>query len=171
MKNSLAQILLVAVILLLALPQFAEAQFREHSPDEYDYTGEVIQTRDDRYQPGNWADMLNMKMAHSYSMTFSSVGGQYQNLNMYTNTMFFDFSKKLDGRLDVSFAHSPFGNNPLMGQQQNGLGGEIFIRNAELNYQLSDNASIHVSFQQRPYSPFGMSRFGSYGNQHMNPWY
>lgn len=109
----------------------------------------------------------NFSMSHSYSMSFGSVGGSFQNINAYTNTMQFAFSPRLTGRLDVSFMHSPFGQAGMMGSN-NSLSSQVLIRNAEINYKLSDNAFLNFQYQQLPstfglYNPYGYNRFNSFG--------
>lgn len=134
----------------------AKAQLREAKVDMSEYRGPVFK-KDDPSEGANLSNLFNMTMSHSYSMTFGSVGGRYQNVNMYTNTMRFYFTDKLTGRLDLSLLHSPFGSSRLTGLGAN-EGVKFIVRNAELNYQISDNASIHVRYQQLPYS---YRRFGS----------
>lgn len=130
-----------------------------------DYSSSVINTKASTIQSSLNDFFLNkMTMSHSYSMTFGSIGGSYQNLNAYTNTMNFDFTPKLDGRLDISFVHSPFGQNNFA-NSNNSLGGEVIIRNAELNYKINENAHIKFQYQQVPrsfgfYNPYGYNRFG-----------
>ena len=86
--------------------------------------------------------------------------------------MQFNISDRMNGRLDISFLHSPFGGN------QNFLGSsnmqnQVIIRNAELNYKLSDKAFIRVQYQQLPrgfgFNPYGFNRYYRYRNNWM--WY
>ena len=93
-------------------------------------------------------------------------------MNAYTNTMQFNISNRMNGRVDISFLHSPFGGN------QNFLGSsnmqnQVIIRNAELNYKLSDKAFIRIQYQQLPrgfgYNPYGFNRYNRYRNNWM--WY
>ncbi|MEX2602060.1 MAG: hypothetical protein WD355_10450, partial [Balneolaceae bacterium] len=129
-----------------------------------DYTGAIIQTAPSN--SSNWMSMLNMSMSHSYSMNFGSVGGQFQNLNAYTNHLYFDLSDNLDAYVDVSFLHSPFGNS-FMTNQQNSLGGRILIDRAQLDYQISENSRLSIQFSQRPsYSPFGHYPGSMYGRNY-----
>lgn len=115
-------------------------------------------------------------MNHSYSMNFGAVGGSFQNMNAYTNTLNFMFTPNFTGRLDVSFMHSPFGGNSFASSNNN-MGGEILIRNAELNYKISDNARIHFQYQQLPsgyglFNPYGYGMSNGFGyNRYNNPWY
>jgi len=158
-------------ILLLVFVSFSafdslNAQLRENIPTRYDYSGNIVQYQ--RPEPGNFSNLFNMKMSHSYTASFSSFGGQFQNVNAYTNTMQFFFSDRMTGRLDLSFLHSPFGNS----FQNNGLGPQVVIQNAELNYRINDNAFIHVQFRQLPsYGLNGFNSFSRFNRNGFNPWY
>lgn len=147
------------VLIALICVETSSAQFKASAPSPYHNTGNVIKV--EQNQPmGGLQNFFNMKMSHSYEATFSSYNGQFANLNMYTNTMMFSFTPKLTGRLDLAFAHSPFGNGyPGMQNQQNN--SQFLIRNAEINYQFSKNTNISFSYQELPYgSGWGMG----YGN-------
>jgi len=148
-------VLLISI--MLCAVSLTEAQLREDLSNGSDYSG-VITYEQQPSSPGNWMNMLNMTMNHSYSMTFSSFGGQMQNLNAYTNSMLFDISDNLNARVDVSFLHSPFGNS-FMGDNSS-LGSRIIVESARLDYKLSENSRITLEFSQRPY---GYSPFSNYG--------
>lgn len=148
----------------------SEAQLREDLQHGSDYSG-VITHEQRPSSAGNWMNMLNMTMDHSYSMTFSSFGGQMQNLNAYTNSMMFDISNRLDARVDVSLLHSPFGNSFMT--SDNSLGSRIIIDRARLDYKLSENTHISLEFSQRPYrySPFNNGGYGyGYTRGYHSPW-
>lgn len=152
------------VIMMLGLASISQAQLRKDQQQASDLTGSII--KEDPSEGANWGNLFNMRMDHSYSMSFSSVGGQTQNINAYTNTMHFFFSEDLTGRVDLQLLHSPFGNS-FMGNQHSGSGIDFRIRNAELNYELSENSNISIQFQQLPgygygygASPWGPSPFG-----------
>jgi len=150
------RILLLSVLFVFGFVAIAEAQLREDLSKSGDFTGAIFQTE----QPGtsalgNFLNNINMEMSHSYSMNFGSVGGQFQNLNAYTNHLTFDFSENVTGHFDVSVLHSPFGNSFM--NMDNSLGSRIIIDRAQLDYQISPNTSLSIQFSQRPYySPFGM---------------
>jgi hypothetical protein len=135
-------------------------QFRDgaQSYDEYSAT---VATTPNSNTVGDWMNMLNMTMSHSYSMSFSSYGGQMQNLNAYTNHMNFDISERFNAQFDVAVLHSPFGNS-FMGSQNN-LGAKIIIDQARLDYKISDNAHISIQFSQRPYYGRGYGMYDRYG--------
>lgn len=151
------------IVILLLVSSTGYAQLRENQYKSSDYLGNIVKERSG--EPGNLGNLFNMTMDHSYSMNFGSVGGQYQNINAYTNTMHFFFTDKMTGRVDLSVLHSPFGNSYL---NNNANGGEVdfIIRNAELNYQLSEKSHISISFQQVP----AYNRYGYYNNRY-NPFY
>ena len=161
--KKLNRIIFLAVVIITIGVSVSHAQLRKELNRAGDYTGPVVKERSS--QVGNLGNLFNMKMDHSYSMMFSSMGGQFQNINAYTNTMRFFFSERMTGRLDISLLHSPFGNNSFMNtNSSNGLGADIIIRNAELNYQLSDNSNIRIQFQQLPSYGYGVGPWSPYYN-------
>lgn len=165
---------LVFVLFLVLGSTIVNAQFRADLPGYYDYTGPLINEKAPTVQNGLDRFFSSIQMSHSYSMNFSSFGGGYQNVNAYTNTMQFQLSDRMNGRVDISFLHSPFGGNQNL-TGANNFQNQVIIRNAELNYQLSDNAVIRVQYQQLPagfgygYNPYGYSSFNRYRNNWM--WY
>ncbi len=158
MKRTIACSFLI--VMLFAITATSHAQLRDDLFQSSQYTGNVVKERPQ--EAGDWSNLFNMTMDHSYSMTFSSFGGQYQNLNAYTNTMHFYFSNRMTGRVDISLLHSPFGNSYL-NNGQNNSNVDLIIRNAELNYQISDKSSIQLQFRQVPahYGYYGPARFGN----------
>lgn len=163
----ISYILLFSAFGLILTPfSDAEAQFRDGElPDQLADTGQrtaAVQTDSDFSE---MFGLFDFAMDHSYEMQVGSIGGHGYNQNMYTNTMHFLFSEDLRGRLDLSMSHSPFGASPF-GQDQ---GMNLFIRNAEVQYDFTDNSSISLQFSQQPAghgyfgrgfgSPYGMSSF------------
>lgn len=157
---SLKMFFMIGAILLLSA-DFADAQLRKdlnpYSND--DFTTSVTHTT----QPGStgsWMNLLNMTMSHSYSMSFSNFGGQMQNLNAYTNSMYFDVSDKLDAQVDISVLHSPFGNSFM--NNSSAMNTQIIVDRARIDYRLSENTRISLQFSQNPYySPFGNYGLGN----------
>jgi hypothetical protein len=169
------KLLTLTFIFTLFLSLQLSAQLRDDLPSYNDFSGPVINNQEATLQ--TWLSNFfqnNVTMSHSYSMNFGSVGGSYQNVNSYTNTLNFMFTENLTGRMDVSFLHSPFGGSNFV-DTNNNIGGEVLIRNAELNYKISDNAHIQLRYQQLPssygYNPYGYG-FSPYGyNRFGNSWY
>ncbi len=148
-KLSFISILVLVFVLINSL---SFAQLRDNQFKSSDDRNGIIKVHDQ--EPGTWNNLFNMTMDHSYSMMFGSFGGEYQNLNAYTNTMHFFFSDKMTGRLDLSVLHSPFGNSYLNGGASN-QNVDFIIRNAEINYQLSEKSNITFQFQQIPSYGYG----------------
>ena len=161
-KTFFASIILLA--LLIASVSVAQAQLRESQSKASDYSGPIVK-QNDPSDGANLGNLFNMRMSHSYSVNFASFGGQYQNLNAYTNTMQFFFTDKLTGRVDLSLIHSPFGNSAVNGVDT-GQEVQFILRNAELNYQLTENSSLHLQVNQYPQ---GYGFYPGYGGYRNNP--
>ncbi len=137
-------------LLILGLAPQSHAQLRTDEVNPYQWTGTIVRTQPPAQSGINLLERFNFRMSHSYEMSMGTMGGQTYNQNYYTNTMQMQFNDRLTGRLDVAFAHSPFGNGLMMNQ-----GPQIFIRNAEINYQISPRTNFSFSFQQNQ----GYNRF------------
>lgn len=149
---------LIAVIVLFTVTD-ADAQLRKDLNHQYnDSFGTSVTHTSTPGSPGSWMNLLNMTMSHSYSMSFSNFGGQMQNMNAYTNSMYFDVSDKLDAQVDLSVLHSPFGNSFM--NNSNAINAQIIVDRARIDYRLSENTRISLQFSQNPY----YSPFGNYGN-------
>lgn len=167
-KATLLSATSVLLLLLLGMSSLSQAQLRKDLTSSSDLTGPIIKQQDPS-QGANLGNLFNMQMSHSYSMNFASYGGQFQNMNAYTNTMQFFFSEDLTGRVDLQLLHSPFGNNSFMGNNSTGMDMEFRVRNAELNYQISENSSIKLQFQQVPGYGFNPWTGRSYSNPFNSP--
>lgn len=167
-----AFIVLVLLISPVLTIDVANAQLRSEVPSPYIVKSPTVINNGISSQSSELFGLQNFRMAHSYEMSVGSFGGDVYTQNMYTNTMFLDINDRLNGRVDLAFAHSPFGN-ALPGMNQS---GQIFVRNAELNYALSERTHFSVQFRQIPggmgyyganrygYSPFHSNRFNSFYN-------
>ncbi len=161
------------LLLSLLISATAFAQLRQDLSSPYDYSGPIVNRSAPTVLNGLNRFFNSIEMSHSYSMNFSAFGGGYQNVNAYTNTLNFDISPRMNGRVDVSFLHSPFGGN--LAQGQTSFQNQVVIENAELNYKISDKAFIKFQYRQLPagyngygYDPFGYSRFGRSNSRYNN---
>lgn len=153
------------LIILIAGVSVAQAQLRKSQHTASDYSGPIVK-QNNPSDGANLGNLFNMKMSHSYSVNFSSFGGQYQNLNAYTNTMQFFFTDKLTGRVDLSLTHSPFSSNSSLNGFDTGQEVQFILRNAELNYQLTENSSLHLQVNQ---CPQGYGYYPGYGRYRNSP--
>lgn len=147
------------IIILIAFSLTAQAQLREEIVSPYEYGGRILNPNPSI--GANITNLFNLQVSHSYSANFASFGGQYQNINAFTSSFQMFFSEKLDGRVDVSFMHSPFGGSNMMNGMNNGMGGRVMISNAEFNYRPSNKMLIQVRFNQAP-NAFGFNGFSPY---------
>jgi hypothetical protein len=150
---------LLAFLFVLGTALPAQAQLRD------DVKARTQPGQTQLYDSGAPAFSLNrffspqhFRMQHTVEMSTGSFGGQTSTLGMYTNTMMWQFSPQLAGRLDVSIANDFSGN--MIGSD--GSSSRVFIRNAELSYQPRENMNLHFSFRQSPYGQYA-NPFGYYG--------
>ncbi|RNC83732.1 MAG: hypothetical protein ED557_08110 [Balneola sp.] len=152
----------IPVLFIALFSSTALAQLRSDLATPTDYSGSIINSTVPTVENGLNRFFNSLEMSHSYSMNFSSFGGSYQNVNAYTNTVTFDISPRMNGRVDVSFLHSPFGGSTAYGQTD--FQNRVMIENAELNYRINDKTFIKFQFRQSPagfygYNPYGYNRF------------
>lgn len=158
--RKLLSLLCLVVFLGVALP--AQAQLRKDVNDAQQAPARLFSADGPVFTLNNLFSPDHFRMHHSYEMSFGSFGGNTSSLGMYTNTMMFQFNQKLAARVDVSFAHSPFGNLAGQGVGLNDGGGRLFVQNAEVAYRPTENMRLHLSFHQSPYGGY-MGPHGYYG--------
>jgi hypothetical protein len=156
MNGRYGMFLVCAVAMSLLATQNGYSQFKRTAEDEPKVSDSFIRPETD-------SDLLsffnpeNFKMRQSFSMGYTTMGGQGLALGMYTNSMMYKFSSKVDARVDVSLQNSPY--STLDQRLQNSLSG-VFLNRAEINYRPSDNMLLRVSYQKIPfglnslYSPY-----------------
>ncbi len=141
----------ITLIIVLGTAVPVQAQMRDQVASAQPAPAQLYDSQTPAFTLNKLFSPQHFSMGHSYEMSVGSFGGGSQTLGMYTNTMLFEFSPKLDARVDVSVAHSfngsQFGNE--------GHGGQVFIRNAQVNYRPTENMQFHISFRQSPYGMYG----------------
>lgn len=151
------------LVIFLAAVSPAQAQLRnsestQQSPVRIFDGGQTAMTLNKLFSPQHF------RMSHTYEFSTGSFGGNSGSLGMYTNTMMWQFNEKLAARVDLSYAHEPFGGNLLSNSGGQGVGGgQFFLRNAELAYKPSENVMLHFSVRQSPYGAY-MNPYGYYGH-------
>ena len=135
-------------IFFVICSQLTFAQYRSDLPTYFDYTGPLIDERAPTVQHSLNRFFSNIEMSHSYSMSFSSFGGNYQNMNAYTNTMQFNISDRMNACRYLFLTLSIWGNQNFLGSSN--MQNQVIIRNAELNYKLSDKALYEFNTNNFP---------------------
>ncbi|MCI0708318.1 MAG: hypothetical protein L0Y80_12640 [Ignavibacteriae bacterium] len=90
-------------------------------------------------------DPSKFSMKHSFTMSYSSFGGEGLSLGVYTNSLMYQFSDKLDFQADVNVMSSPyssFGNKNDFSR--------IFLGRAQLNYRPTDNMWLQIQYREVP---------------------
>jgi hypothetical protein len=150
---------LLCLVFMLSVTAPAEAQLRETAKENSSVVTQLYDTGATATNAlGNLFGAENFEMGHSYQMSFSSFGGNASSMGMYTNSMMWQFNSDLAARVDVAVSHPLTQNNGAFGEQN----ARVFLRNAEVSYQPTENMNIHFQFRQSPHgryaSPFGMNR-------------
>ncbi len=96
-------------------------------------------------------DPSKFSMHHTYSMSYTSMGKEGVALGVYTNSMQYNFTDKLNVQLDASLVHSPYSS--LGKNFQNSISG-IYIDRAQLNYAPWDNVTVMLQYRQIPYGSY-----------------
>ncbi len=100
----------------------------------------------------------NFFMKHSVSLSYATFGGNAVSMGVYTNSMMYKFSDKLNIQVDASLVNSPYSSfGKDFSNQING----IYLSKAELNYQPSENFRMSLRFSQYPGNYYN-DRFGYY---------
>jgi len=149
---------LLCLVFMLSVKAPAHAQLRETAKQNSSVVTKLYDTGSSATNAlGNLFGAEDFKMGHSYQMSFMSASGNAASMGMYTNSMMWQFNSAWSARVDVSVAH-PFTNSGGLGQQ----GTQVFLRNAEVSYEPSENMEFHLQVQQSPYgryaSPYGRHR-------------
>ena len=104
----------------------------------------------------------NFQMRHSFSLSYSSFGGQGTSMGSYTNSMFYKLMSNLNVQMDVSLLFSPYSS---FGKSfQDDING-IYISRAAINYYPFKDMQISIQYRNLPYyNPYFGSGSGFYGN-------
>ena len=109
------------------------------------------------YKPSPWKSqqkgfldhLLNssrIKMSHSYSLSYMSMGRQSFNQGLYLNTLDINIADPLQMQVRFGYLHQPLGN---MNNQQM-MDGKLFLQRAMLKYEPTENMSIVFDYQAYP---------------------
>ncbi|MBM4168917.1 MAG: hypothetical protein FJ215_07140 [Ignavibacteria bacterium] len=140
------RVICVLAVLLMLTASVTTAQFKSAGESKPNVSESIIRPN----AGGLWFGLFDpgkFRMNHSYSLSYTTFGGQGLSLGMYTNSMFYQLSDPLDVQFDVSVMHSPFSS--FGKEMQKGLTG-IYLTKAQLNYRPSENTLFQVQFRQMP---------------------
>ncbi len=152
--------LLLVLIFGLSLTVFA--QFKETDSQKPDISQGMFKTDNSLF---GFLNSPNFNMKQSYSMSYSTFGGQGMALGVYTNNMSYQFSKNLNVELEASVVNSPYST---FGKSfQNSING-FYLNRAAVNYQPWKDVSISFQYSRLPYYYSPYSYLGGFGNSWNN---
>ncbi len=96
-------------------------------------------------------------MSHSYTLSFTSVGGHSFSQGLYLNTMKYQLFNPLTMYLQIGFLNQPFG-----GIGQSPFGNKLFLSGAGFEFKPSESFKVQFEYSQTPgaiYSPCYRSSF------------
>ncbi|MGB2869339.1 MAG: hypothetical protein WBD36_12870 [Bacteroidota bacterium] len=134
------------LVILVFVSSIAPGQFKSQGESRTSVNESMVRSDGGGLILG-WFDPSKFSMHHSYSLSYSTFGGQSMSLGVYTNSMFYQFSDPLSVQFDVSLMHSPF--NSFGDQFSKNLSG-IYLSRAELNYRPSENMLFQIQYRQLP---------------------
>ncbi len=157
---------LLGFVLVLSVTAPAQAQLRQDAREIAAQSTPRLFDAGTGFTLNRLFSPQHFKMGHSYELSAGSMGGNSYSLGLYTNSLMWQFSQKVAARVDLSVAHSPFGNAP--GMSHNVMGEEqpfrFFVQNAEVAYRPTSNMELRFSYHQSPYggyySPYGYAPYG-----------
>ncbi len=158
MKILLKTVLAVAIVSVTTVGQFRS------QPEARSSVAESLIRQDNGGLLFGWFDPSRFTMHNSYSLSYTTFGGEGFSLGTLTSSLAYQISDPLSLQFDVSLMHSPFNN--FGGRFANNISG-IYLTRAELNYRPSKNTLFQIQFRQLPamywlnnYDRFGfMPRF------------
>lgn len=152
--------LLIVLVFGLSLTVFA--QFKNSDSEKPDISQGMFKTDNSLF---GFLNSPNFNMKQSYSMSYSTFGGQGMALGVYTNNMSYQFSKNLDVELEASVVNSPYST---FGKSfQNSING-IYLNRAAVNYKPWKDVSISFEYSRLPYYYSPYSSLGGFGNNWNN---
>jgi len=146
------KILTISIFLIITTSLFS--QFRDRPVDDFDIKEGILDKSSSGLLLGLF-DPSKFQMSHSFGMSYSTFANNSVTLGTYTNSMFYQFSDKLDVRVDATLTTTPYNSfGQDFADQINGFR----ISNAEINYRPTEDMFIRV-------------QYNSYPNYYMNPYY
>lgn len=148
--------ILIFAIALLLFPALLSAQLkRQDTP---------ISIREELIKPANnfglsILDPSKIKMSHSFSMSYFSIGGKGVAQNIYLNTLQYQIAQPLMLTVQWGIRQTPYNSlakdSPL-------FNSGFFLSGAELRYKPTENLEMNFQISTQPnyYSPYYYNRFG-----------
>jgi hypothetical protein len=147
---------LVFVILFAVLPHLLTGQENSNGQtflarSSTDYLGSGLSRGLSLLDPSRFS------MSHSYTVSFTSSGGEGHMMGLYMNTMNYQFSDPLSVTVHVGYRHQPFA--PANTRQLEDATG--VLSGFELEYRPAKNFFLKIEYGATPYlsNPYFRNRY------------
>lgn len=151
------------LLIVLMLGVTLQAQFKDQLNKPVDIKSGILSG--DTSSLFGFLNSDNLKMHHTFDLSYQAFGGHGIALGVYTNSLMYKFSDQLNVQADLSLVNSPYNSfGKEFASQINGF----YLSRAQINYKPTENTTIMLQYQNMPmnfYNPFyGYSPFyrGSY---------
>ncbi len=155
------KLLLLVLSLMIALPVFGQAPYRDYKRPS---TRETLRQPQIQSAGLGILDPSRISMDHSFGMGYSSMGGNGYSQGYYMNTISYRFNSPVMLRIRTGITNNPFSNT--MAQPGQSSMAAMFndaqlFGGADLLWKPKDNVFIKLSFDRSPASMMGHP--GGYG--------
>ena len=159
------------LIIFVFVASVTFAQFRDEANNKPDIRSGIVKNNSFGSLLG-FINPDNFSMHHSFGLSYSSFGNSGgMALGVYTNSMAYKVSDKLNLETDISIVNTPyntFGNE--FSKQTNG----VYLSRAQLTYKPTDNMNVIFQYRNVPgslYSPYGYGGYSPfYRDSYLNNW-
>jgi hypothetical protein len=160
--------ILIIIILVVSISQ---AQYRDDLNKQTDIRTGIVKNNSFGSILG-FINPDNFSMHHSFGLSYSAFGGVGgMALGIYTNSMAYKFSDRLNLETDISIVNSPYNS---FGQDFSKQINGVYLSRVQMTYKPTDNMNIILQYRQIPggfYSPYsygGSSLFNR--DNYFNNW-
>jgi hypothetical protein len=133
-------------------------QFRSQ-PEVRSSVASTMIRQDDGGLLFGWFDPSRLSFHNSYSLSYTTSGGNSFSLGTLTSSVGYQISNPLSVQFDVSLMHSPYNN--LGGNFAKNISG-VYLSRAELNYRPSKNMLFQIQYRQLP-AMYWMNNYDRFG--------
>ncbi|NJD21400.1 MAG: hypothetical protein FIA82_01845 [Melioribacter sp.] len=160
------------ILIILALAAtISQAQYRDDVNKQTDVRSGIVNNN----SFGSIFGLINsdnFSMHHSFGLSYTAFGGfGGMALGVYTNSMAYKFSDRLNLETDISVVNSPYNSfGQGFSKQING----VYLSRVQMTYKPTDNMNIILQYRQMPgglYSPYSYSGYSLYDrDNYFNNW-
>lgn len=147
------------------------AQFRDEANNKPDIRSGIVKNNSFGSLLG-FINPDNFSMRHSFGLSYSAFGNLGgMALGVYTNSMAYKFSDKLNLETDISVVNSPYNS---FGQEFSKQINGVYLSRAQLTFKPTDNLNVIIQYRNVPgsyYSPYGYGSYlPFYRDSYLNNW-